>query len=129
MTKQNEDKMLNFFVKTFDEVLVPVLEDQNKRIDTLDQKVTGLDEGMKGLDKKVIGLNQKVTGLDQKVTGLDKKVTEMSETLDSHTASLMKLEKMPKLLTDIYNEVKGMRSKVKDHKQRISRLEDKILYS
>lgn len=94
MAKQNEDKMLNFFVKAFNEVLVPVLDDQTNKMNSLDQKVT-----------------------------------EMAETVDAHTASLMRLEKMPQLLGDIYDEVKEIRPKIRNHEERISALEGKIVHS
>lgn len=88
MDKWDDDRLLDFFVKAFTEVVVPILEDHGKK----------LDEHGKQLEV----LNQKI---------------------DAHTASLVELEKLPKLVGDVYNEVKDMRVQIRGHEERITKLE------
>ncbi len=84
----DEEKLMNSFVKAFQEVVVPILEGQDKKLEEHDRKFESIQE-----------------------------------TLDSHTASLIQLEKSHDLIREIYNEVKGNRSKLSDHEERITNLE------
>lgn len=95
---KEEEKMLNFFLKTFHEVVIPVLEGHDQRLDKVDQK----------LDK------------------YDKQLTEIQETQGAHTVSLMQIEKIYDLMRDVLVEVKENKVVLKDHDKRIEGLELKV---
>ena len=90
------------FARAFHEVVAPILGDV-----TTDVK----------------GLKADVKELKADVKGLKADVKELRETVDSHTASLIELEKLPQLVGEVYNEVKGVRPEVRDHEERITKLE------
>lgn len=113
MTKQSEEEMMKFFVKAFEEVLLPILERHEEKLTSLDKSLGGVEE--------------KIGGLDKRVGSLEEKMVSLQETLDAHTASLMELEKLPNMIGEIYKEVKDIRPVQRDHEERIIKLERKVV--
>lgn len=105
MRKQSEDQILDTFTKAFHQVVEPILKDHEKILKDHGKMLE--DHG-------------------KQLTVLTKGIKAIRESVDSHTASLMELEKMPQLLGEIYNEVKGFRVKIRNHEERISKVEDHL---
>lgn len=95
-------------------------------------KFSQQDEGMI-LDIFVRALSEVVVPIledhGEKLEEHGKMLEELTDKVDTHTASLMELEKLPVLIGEIYQEVKGTRGKLENHERRITKLESKIVQS
>lgn len=96
---KDEEVFSNFFIKAFNEVVVPVLEEHDERFDKVDQKLANHD----------------------------RQLTEIQETLGAHTVSLMQIEKIYDLMKEVLSEVKDNKAVLKDYGNRIEGLELKVV--
>lgn len=112
MTQQDEEAMMKFFLRAFDEVVIPVLDQINGK---LDEHTGILNEHSIILDQHTKMLDQHTRMLDQHTRMLD----ELTEKVDSHTGSFMELEKLPKLIGELNGDIQVV-------KLRQQKLEDRF---
>lgn len=95
MTQQDEEVMMKFFLRAFDEVVIPVLEDMDAKLGSMNTK----------LDEHTKKLNEHSRILDQHTRQLN----ELTDKVDSHTGSLMEMEKLPKLIGELNGDIQTVK--------------------
>lgn len=84
MTAISEEKLGKYFAKSFKEVVLPVLED-------MDKKLTGVASNM-ATKKDLNEIENRLTDVEKGVDSLNRKFDAQQDRLDRHGKSIEKLE-------------------------------------
>ena len=84
MTTISEEKLGKYFGKAFKEVVLPVLED-------MDKKLTGMESKM-ATKKDLEEVKERLMGVESGVDSLNRKFDAQQDRLDRHSKSIEKLQ-------------------------------------